>query len=54
MPKEYIETFEPMCMKAPTTGFKEVKQIVEEETGRKLEDIFSEFGEKPIASASLA
>lgn len=53
MPREYIETFEPMCMKAPTTSFADVRTIVEEETGRKLEDTFSEFGEKPIASASL-
>jgi predicted unusual protein kinase regulating ubiquinone biosynthesis (AarF/ABC1/UbiB family) len=53
MPKQYIETFEPMCMKAPTTNFVDVRAIVEEETGRKLEETFSEFGEKPIASASL-
>ena len=25
MPKEYIETFEPMCMRAPTTPFEDVK-----------------------------
>ena len=54
MPKEYIDTFEPMCMKAPTTDFKDVRLIIEQETGRKLEEIFSEFAEKPIASASLA
>ena len=53
MPDEYCEVFEPMCMKAPTTAFPEVKKIVELELGRPLEDVFSEFAEKPIASASL-
>ena len=53
MPPEYIKTFEPMCIKAPTTSFIDVRSIIEEETGRKLEDLFSEFAEKPIASASL-
>jgi len=40
-------------MKAPTTKYEDVKAIVEFELGRKLEEIFSEFDEKPIASASL-
>ena len=53
VPPEYIKTFEPMCMQAPRTPFESIKTIVEEETGQKLEEIFSEFDEKPIASASL-
>lgn len=53
MPPEYIKTFEPMCMKAPTTSFEDVRAIIELETGKKLEDMFSEFAEKPLASASL-
>lgn len=53
MPQEYVIAFEPMCMRAPTTKFDDVRSIVESETGRKLEDIFSEFAEKPLASASL-
>ena len=53
VPPEYTETFEPMCMQAPRTKFEDVKAIIEEETGKKLEDVYSEFDEKPIASASL-
>lgn len=53
VPPEYIKTFEPMCMRAPTTDFVDVRRIVEEESGCKLEDLFSYFEEKPIASASL-
>jgi len=40
-------------MKAPTTPFPDVKAIVELELGRPLSDVFSEFSEKPLASASL-
>ena len=40
-------------MRAPTTSFPDVKLIIEEETGKKMEDLFLEFEERPIASASL-
>ena len=53
VPDEYCEVFEPMCMKAPTTKYEDVKAIVEFEFGKRIEDVFSEFEEKPIASASL-
>jgi ubiquinone biosynthesis protein len=42
-----------MLMQAPRTSFKDVKEIVECELGKKLEELFSEFDEKPLASASL-
>ena len=54
MPDEYLEVFEPMCMKAPTTEFKYVKQIVEQELGCNISDVFQHFSETPLASASLA
>ena len=53
LPPEYITTFEPMLMQAPKTQFKHVKDIVELELGKPLFEIFSEFEEKPLASASL-
>ena len=53
VPPEYIKTFEPMCMRAPTTPFEDVRTIFEQESGCTIEDIFSEFEERPIASASL-
>ncbi len=53
VPDEYLEVFEPMCMKAPTTKFDDVKHIVESELGMKLEDVFEEFEPTPFASASL-
>ena len=33
--------------------FAEVKKIIENETGRKIEEIFSDFDENPLASASI-
>ena len=53
LPKQYIKTFEPMLQQAPKTSYEDVKSIVELELGKKLEDIYSEFDEKPVASASL-
>ena len=40
-------------MRAPTTSFEDVKLIIEQESGCKMEDLFLSFEEKPIASASL-
>lgn len=53
IPPEYVKAFEPMLMYAPKTPFNDVKAIIESDLGCKLEDHFSEFDEKPLASASL-
>ena len=53
VPDEYCEVFEPMCMKAPTTPFTDVKKILELELGKPMSEVFSEFEQKPLASASL-
>lgn len=54
IPDEWIETFIPMQMAAPTSPYKEVRRLILEDLGRPLEEIFSEFSETPVASASLA
>lgn len=51
---EYVEVFEPLYNHIPTSPFEEVKKILEFETGKKLDEMFSEFEETPIASASMA
>ena len=38
---------------APKDSFEDIKQIIEEEQGRPLEEIFAEFDPEPIASASI-
>jgi ubiquinone biosynthesis protein len=40
-------------MKAPKTKFEDVKIIFEEEMGKTIESVFSEFEQEPLASASL-
>ena len=54
IPDEWIEIFEPMQQAAPTSPIEDVKRIVEEDIGRPLKEVFSEFSETPVASASLA
>lgn len=41
-------------MDAPTISFEQVSEVVENEFGKSLNEIFQEFDEKPIASASIA
>lgn len=40
-------------MQAPKTSYEDVKSIVELELGKPLEEMYSEFDQKPLASASL-
>ena len=54
IPQEYLEVFEPLYTHIPTSPFEEVKEILEFETGKKMDEMFSEFEETPIASASMA
>jgi len=54
VPPVYQAQMERCCIECPRSNFKAVRQTVESEFGKKLEDIFSEFDETPVASASLA
>jgi len=40
-------------MQAPTTSYDEVKSIILEEHGKPIEELFEDFDETPLASASL-
>ena len=40
LPEEYCDTFEPLCMAAPTTPYEEVRKIVESELGKPIHEIF--------------
>ena len=43
VPDQYIEVFEPMTQNAPISDFATVRQVLESELGRPLEDIFEDF-----------
>ena len=50
---ELAAELEQLQSDAPKDPFDKVKLIIEEEQGRPLEEIFVEFDEEPIASASI-
>ena len=50
---ELANELEQLQSNAPKDSFEKIKQIIEEEQGRPLEEIYVEFDEEPIASASI-
>ncbi|AEA33695.1 ABC1 kinase family protein [Hippea maritima] len=53
LPLSFIEELKKLQDDVEPFGFKDVKRIIEKELGKRLEEIFDEFEEKPEASASL-
>ncbi len=53
IPEELVKEFEKLQDRVPPFGFDEAKVIVEHEIGKKIEEVFEEFSEKPMASASI-
>lgn len=53
IPDALVKEFEKLQDRVPPFPFSQVKVIVERETRHKLEDIFEEFNEVPMASASI-
>eukprot|EP00927_Polykrikos_kofoidii_P073189 TRINITY_DN69260_c0_g1_i1.p1 TRINITY_DN69260_c0_g1~~TRINITY_DN69260_c0_g1_i1.p1 ORF type:complete len:583 (+),score=75.55 TRINITY_DN69260_c0_g1_i1:41-1789(+) len=54
LPEEWKQELKVLHDQAATFPFSEVRQIVEEETGKSLAETFYEFDPEPIASASIA
>ena len=54
VPDEYVEVLSRLQDEVPPEPFEVVKREVERELGKPLTDVFTEFAETPIASASLA
>ncbi len=54
IPDEYIDRLSRLQDAVPPRSFLVIKRRIERSLGRPLEDIFAEFEESPIASASLA
>lgn len=53
IPDELVKEFEKLQDRVPPFAFEQVRIILERETGRKLESIFDDFNEVPMASASI-
>ena len=51
--QEIADDLKKLRDNTPTTPFDEMRQVVESELGRPLDDIYSEFNETPLGSASI-
>ena len=54
LPPEYIDTLKVLLDRAPQVPVYLIKRVIEEDLGKKVEDIFESFDEVPVASASIA
>ncbi|NNL66393.1 MAG: AarF/ABC1/UbiB kinase family protein [Myxococcales bacterium] len=54
LPREYVEVLSRLQDRVPPRPFRTVRETVESELGRPLEEVFPRFSRRPIASASLA
>ena len=53
VPSEIAKELEQLQDQVSGFPFQQVQEIIEMELGEKLEDLFQEFNEKPVASASI-
>jgi len=53
LPEPLIFEFEKLQDKVPPFPYTDVRRIIKEESGHEIEELFSEFSEAPIASASI-
>ena len=54
LPAEYVDVLSRLQDRVPAHDFATVRETVERELGRDLDETFSEFDRMPLASASLA
>jgi len=54
LPAEYVSTMKVLHQHAPESSISDIKRIVADDLGRSVDELFSSFEERPIASASLA
>ena len=53
IPEGLVKEFEKLQDRVPPFEFAKAKIIIEQEIGKKLEEVFEEFNEVPLASASI-
>ncbi|GAX59164.1 2-polyprenylphenol 6-hydroxylase [Candidatus Scalindua japonica] len=51
---EILKELEKLQDRLPEVPFKTIKQTIEQETGKSINEIFSQFSQQPISSASIA
>ena len=53
-PPELVEEFKRCRDQVPAESFDDVRRTVEEDLGRRLDEVFGSFDETPLAAASIA
>ena len=54
LPTEYCKELEKLRADVKPMPLEQVREVIQEEYGRPLEDVFSSFDEHPLGSASIA
>ncbi|XP_016326296.1 uncharacterized aarF domain-containing protein kinase 1-like isoform X2 [Sinocyclocheilus anshuiensis] len=54
LPEEYTSTLKVLHNRAPQSSMEEIRQVIREDLGQELSDLFIQFEEKPQGAASLA
>jgi len=49
----YVSALQPLQSGVPARKYSEISRIIEESTGRKMEEIFESFDENPVGAASI-
>lgn len=53
LPESYCKELEKLCQTVKPLAPEIARAIIEDETGKKIEDIYSEFRDEPLGSASI-
>ncbi|XP_049626352.1 aarF domain-containing protein kinase 1 [Suncus etruscus] len=54
LPEEYTSTLKVLHSQAPQSSLHEVRQVIREELGKEIHDLFASFDDTPLGAASLA
>ncbi|XP_060037332.1 aarF domain-containing protein kinase 1 isoform X2 [Erinaceus europaeus] len=54
LPPEYTHTLRALHSQAPCSSLAEVQQVIREELGQEVQDLFQSFDDTPLGAASLA
>ncbi|KAM7156555.1 aarF domain-containing protein kinase 1 isoform 4-T6 [Molossus nigricans] len=54
LPQEYTSTLKVLHSQAPQSSMEEVRQVIREDLGKEIHDLFVSFDDTPLGAASLA
>ncbi|XP_072618205.1 aarF domain-containing protein kinase 1 isoform X1 [Vulpes vulpes] len=54
LPEEYTSTLKVLHSQAPQSSIQEVRQVIREDLGKEIHDLFVSFDDTPLGAASLA